>query len=113
MQQLRHLPLLLVVQTKEQEALDLKGTIDQEKETRKVVIILTYLVLRMQMETVPITPERDQISQCLLKGFCFSFILFTRFQLLLLWMLPSKLNVEAIWRTTGIAGRFYFNVAWK
>ena len=111
MQQLHHLLLLQMVQTK--EARDLKETIDQERETPKVVIILTYQVLRMQMETVPTTPKGDQISQCLQKGFCYSYILYTRFQLLLLWMLPSKLSVEAIWRTTGTAGRFYFNVAWK
>ena len=84
MQQLPLLPILLLVmvQTKEQEALK-EGTIDQKREMRKVAIILTYLVLRMQMETIPIIPERDQISPCLPRDFCSFFRLFIHFQLLL------------------------------
>ena len=111
MQQLPLLPILLLVmvQTKEQEALK-EGTIDQEEEMRKVAIILTYLVLLIQMETIPITPERDQISPCLPRDFCSFFRLFIRFPLHLPQMLPSKLSVAVIWKMTGLAGRFCCSV---
>merc|ERR1711994_554354 len=108
MHQLPLLPtlLLVMIQTKEQEALK-EGTINQKRKMRKVTITITYLVLLMQTEAIPITPERDQISPYLPRDFCCFFRHFIRFPLHLLQMLPSKLSVAVISKMTGLVDHFY------